>query len=275
VTVRYYSRRRVSPFLGVMQVIQVQDGRAVSVDGRRWELQLLSEEDIPEPVWGNIGPRPSRRRWFVYGRCSGPDDVRRLPVSRAIGDPDRHPALQPLLEALAGRPSLPFPSADVHEAWLCDAHGAPVVLLATACDEDERDGRRPGAWTCLPPTDAGFATQSALARTVPAARALNELIVGAARDGKLNWMQGDDLPALPWRADWGEPEQQRLVDDYTAYVSPYLLTLPQLGDALRERLERQAVLQLDLIEFVFPLLPVVLDAGRMEVARVKARLAGN
>ena len=143
------------------------------------------------------------------------------------------------------------------------------------CDEDERDARRPGAWTCLPPTDDGFVSQSALARTVPAARALNELIAGTTRDGILDWMQADDVPALPWRSNWEEPEQQRLVDDYTAYVSPYLLTLPQLDEALRESLERQAVQQLDLIEFVFPLLPMVLDAGRMEVARVKARLAGN
>lgn len=60
-----------------------------------------------------------------------------------------------------------------------------------------------------------------------------------------------------------------------AYISPYLLTLPRLDDGLREQLEQLAVQQLDLIEFVFPLLPAVLDAGRMEVARVKARLAGN
>ena len=42
-----------------------------------------------------------------------------------------------------------------------------------------------------------------------------------------------------------------------------------------DELEQLAVHYLDLIEFVYPLLPAVLDSGRMEVARVKARLAGN
>ena len=41
------------------------------------------------------------------------------------------------------------------------------------------------------------------------------------------WLQGEGLPALPWRSSWPVPEQQQLVDDYTAYVSPYLLTLPR------------------------------------------------
>lgn len=275
VPVRFYSRRRVSPFLGVMQVIEVGDGRALSVDGRHWELQLLSLEEIPERVWGNIGPRPTRRRWFIYGKCSRPDAVRRLPVSREISNPDRHPALALLLEALAERPRLPFPAADSHEAWLCDADGEPLALLATACDEVERDGRKPGPWSCLPATDRGFSSRSSLAQGQDTVQALNELVNKGARGARMHWLQGEGLPALPWRGAWTVPEHQQLFDDYTAYVSPYLLTLPQLDDGLREQLERLAVQQLDLIEFVYPLLPVVLDAGRMEVARVKARLAGN
>jgi hypothetical protein len=277
VTARFYSRRRVSPFLGVMQVIEVCDGRALSVDGRHWELQLLSLEQIPERVWGNIGPRPGKRRWFIYGKCSRPDAVRRLPVSREIRNPDKHPALALLLEALAVRPRLPFPAADSHEAWLCDADGEPLALLATACDEAERDGRKPGSWSCLPTTDRDFTSRSSLAQrhNSSAVQALNELVNNGVRGARLRWLQGEGLPALPWRSSWPVPEQQQLVDDYTAYVSPYLLTLPQLDDGLREKLEQLAVQQLDLIEFVFPLLPVVLDAGRMEVARVKARLAVN
>jgi hypothetical protein len=260
-----------------MQVIEVEDGRALSVDGRHWELQLRSLEEIPERVWGNIGPRPTRRRWFIYGKCSRPDAVRRLPVSREISDPDRHPALALLVEALTERPKLPFPAADLHEAWLCNADGAPLALLATACDEAECEARKPGPWTCLPATDHGFSSCSSLAQGLGgnAVRALNELVNKGGRGGQLHWLQGDGLPALPWRSDWPAPEQQQLVNDYMAYVSPYLLTLPRLDDGLREQLEQLAVQQLDLIEFVFPLLPVVLDAGRMEVARVKARLAEN
>ena len=92
--------------------------------------------------------------------------------------------------------------------------------------------------------------------------------VGAA--GQLQWLQGDAAPILPWRCDWPGADEQQLVDDYTAYLSPYLLTLQRLDDALRERMEQLAVQQFDLIDYVLPLLPEVLDPGRMEVARVKA-----
>lgn len=274
---RFYSRRRVSPFLGSMQVIEVEDGRALSLDGRSWELQLLSLEEVPERVWANIGPRQTKRRWFIYGRCDEAGDLRRLPVSREIRDPSNHPALAQLLEALAGRQTLPFPAADVHEAWLCDDRGEPLALLATACDEAERDSRKPGGWACLPPTDRGFSSTSGLAggQGGNAALALNALVSRVGRAGRLQWLQGDAAPVLPWRCDWPGPDEQQLVDDYTAYLSPYLLTLQRLDGALRERLERLAVQQFDLIDYVLPLLPEVLDAGRMEVARVKARLAGK
>jgi hypothetical protein len=273
----FYSRRRVSPFLGSMQVIEVEDGRALSLDGRSWELQLLSLEAIPERVWANIGPRPTKRRWFIYGRCDEAGNVRRLPVSREIRDPSNYPALEQLLEALAGRPILPFPAADVHEAWLCDDRGEPLALLATACDEAERDSRKPGGWACLPPTDRGFSSTSGLAggQGGNAALALNALVSRVGSAGRLQWLQGDAAPVLPWRCDWRGADEQQLLDDYTAYLSPYLLTLQRLDDALRERLEQLAVQQFDLIDYVLPLLPEVLDPGRMEVARVKARLAGK
>ena len=136
-----------------------------------------------------------------------------------------------------------------------------LALLATACDEAECEARKPGPWTCLPATDHGFSSCSSLAQGLGgnAVRALNELVNKGGRGGQLHWLQGDGLPALPWRSDWPAPEQQQLVNDYMAYVSPYLLTLPRLDDGLREQLEQLAVQQLDLIEFVFPLLPVVLD----------------
>lgn len=278
---RYYGRRRVAPFLGVVQVIELEEARAISVDGRRWQLQLLSLEAIAEQVWGNLGPREIRRRWFVYGTCRSADAIERIPVNPLLGDPSRHPALPGLLAALVERPDLPFALQDECEAWLCDAAGTPVALVDTALPGEVRSAVGGTDWRSLPGMVEGFRSVS----NYPAehgllpGQALEHLVSQVARAGQPRWFargpdtEGAALPELPWRMDWPTAAQQALFDDYTAFLSPYLLTLPDLGTQLRDRLEASAVAQYEVVDAIYPLIPSVVNAERMEVARVKARLA--
>ena len=94
-------------------------------------------------------------------------------------------AVPGMVEALTERPKLPFPAADLHEAWLCNADGAPLALLATACDEAECEARKPGPWTCLPATDHGFSSCSSLAQGLGgnAVRGAGELYIGLVEFG--------------------------------------------------------------------------------------------
>ena len=280
---RYYGRRRISPFLGVVQVIEQEQARAISVDGRRWQLQLLSLEAMAARVWGNIGPREVRRRWFVYGSCESADTIERIPVNPLLGDPSRHPALQGLLDALAQRPGLPFALRDDFEAWLCDAAGEPVALIDAALVDEDRSQVDGAGWRSLPGMAGGFHSDSSYPTEyglIPG-QALERLVIQAAKAGRLQWLMrepgpdGTRLPELPWRANWPVAAQQALFDDYTAYLAPYLLTLPYLDTALRDRLEERAIEQYDVLESIYPLIPAVVNQERLEVARVKAQLARN
>jgi hypothetical protein len=266
--------------MGVVQVIEREEARALSVDGRRWQLQLLSLEALAEQVWGNLGPRDVKRRWFVYGSCESADAIERIPVNPLAGDPSRHPALPGLLDALVQRPALPFALQDHFEAWLCDADGEPVALIDTALPEEGRSAVGDARWRSLPGMAGGFHTVSSWPAEhglIPG-RALELLVNRAARAGRPQWFtrdpgpDGAPLPQLPWRMVWPVVAQQVLFDDYTAHLAPYLLTLPYLPMELRDRLEASAVAQYRVVEAIYPLLPAVVDAERMEVARVKARL---
>jgi hypothetical protein len=280
---RYYGRRRISPFLGVVQVIELEEARAISVDGRRWQLQLLSQEALAEQVWGNIGPREVRRRWFVYGNCESTDAIERIPVNPLVGDPSQHSALPGLLEALAQRPELPFVLQDEYEAWLCDAAGVPLALIDSAMPDEDRSQAVGADWRSLPGMVEGFHSVSSYPAEqglIPG-QALEHLVNRAGMSGRPQWFtrtpdadaDAAALPELPWRANWPVAAQQMLFDDYTAFLAPYLLTLPYLTTELRDRLEELAVEQYAVLDAIYELIPAVVDRERMEVARVKARLA--
>ena len=117
---RYYALRRLSPFLGTVQVVEVADGRAISGDGRRWQIEVLSQAPVRQPLWGDIGPASSERRFFTYGLWTHDDGIERVPVNPVLGDQSRHPALVPLLHALEHMPPAPFALEDRLELWLLD-----------------------------------------------------------------------------------------------------------------------------------------------------------
>ncbi len=96
----FFSLRRLSSFRGTIQVVELRDGRAFSLDGASWTIQLLSQSPIRETVWGNIGPAHSGRRYFTYARWTGVGRLARLPIAPSLGDQSRHPAVGPLLTAL-------------------------------------------------------------------------------------------------------------------------------------------------------------------------------
>jgi hypothetical protein len=225
--------------------------------------------------------RAVRRRWFIYGSCESADAIERIPVNPLVGDPSRHPALPGLLDALVQRPELPFTLQDHCEAWLCDGDGEPVALIDTALPDEDRSAVGDASWRSLPAMAGGFHTVSSCPAEhgLMPGQALEQLVSEAARTGRPRWFtrgpdpEGAALPQLPWRMDWPMAAQQELFDDYTSYLAPYLLTLPYLSRELRDQLEACAVEHYEVVDAIYPLLPVVVDAERMEVARVKAQLA--
>jgi hypothetical protein len=295
---RYYTRRRLSPFLGTLQVVEVPDARAYSTDGVHWELRLFSMDPIPDRVWGNIGPRATARRWYRYGRWSREAGEERGPVNPAVGDPTRHPGLERLRAALATLPACPFPARDTVELWLLDRETRlPVALQGSLCPNEALPPRSDLTWQATGRADVAFPAPSlaGLPEQRPAGVLLNEFVRQRTAGGQ--WFKRDpegggqavgdvrvapelagrhlpsrDFPDTPLVGTWQNELAVALVVDYARWLAPLLLTLPGLSRERRDQLERAAVKQALLLDRIHRVIPAFVDRRRIDVALVEAAI---
>lgn len=293
---RYFSLRRVNPFLGTLQVAAVEGARALSPNGSRWQVELLSQIAVRQPLWADIGPASAERRFFTYGVWGPETGLRRLPVNPMLGDQSGHPALAPLIEALGHMPRLPFPGADQLELWLLDQQGMPLALLAAYAGDRPPTLPLPPAWRALPASEGREAAPEERG-WLPDASALERLVAtSAGRPARAQWFQrgadggglggqgfrlemalaGRALPRTAFpetlvRADWPvDALAAALVSALVAWQAPALLTLEGLSPETRRRLERLAARRPMALYRLRRLLPEVVDRGVVETALVEA-----
>lgn len=279
-TARYYATRRLNPFRGVTQIVEVEDAEAESFDGLTWHLRADDGFGWVRPVG-------------VWVEGEG----------LRAGAGARYPAL---IEALERHPVLPFPLADSIEYWLLDRETTlPLALI---------DSVRPSRYTStsIEPQWLPFARRytgyrspalaqsesrtagavadhkETLARLVnaaasPHARAQwfrrlpdggGEGLDGSRPDGGLQGRRlvAADFPELIVREQWNNQLEQSAICDYHAWVSPFLLCLQGLCDATRDRLEVRACDRTRWLSRVHRLLPRAVDPARLNAALVAARL---
>lgn len=296
-----YALRRLSPFLGTAQIIEVTDARAVSYDGRVWQIQLLSPHAVAQQQWGNIGQAASARRLFVFGVWSREDGVRRVPVNPLLGDVSRHPALPAILAAVESNETLPFALADRFELWLLDGERRPLALLASAREERLLAMPRSLRWQAAPRTERSFRVAVLEELGVRGPRAhldwLERQVADRAgerayatwfrreEDGSgrpltvpgafvpaVNVLPAEDFPALPLQEGWPEEPEQSVFSAYIDWLAPMLLCLPALDDRRRAALERAAVCRPLVLYQYRHLLPAVADHAVIDPALVEARM---
>ncbi|MGQ0750622.1 MAG: hypothetical protein ACT4PS_08815 [Betaproteobacteria bacterium] len=277
-TPKYYSQRQLSPYRGMLHVVDVGHALAYTVDGENWRARLRSREGRLWPVGG----------WMDEAHRFSPADSATL------------------MEALNGRPPLPFPQADRIELWLLDSKlGRPLALLQTriapgAAVETPTDpvwrpfvaGDTDFLADCLHQSRGGVAGslshRDVLARYVndaarphPAARwfARNENGSGeeltgprARTDRAGTALPRDAFPEMLVSERWSDPTARALVGEYHDWHAAALLTHLDLTPGTRRRLEAAACRRPDKLLEVFRLIPQFIDRARLEVALVQARL---
>ncbi len=302
----YFSLRRLSPFRGTIQVVEVSEARAFSLDGLGWTIQLLSQRPIRETVWGNIGPVKSERRYFTFGRRSDEGKLVRVPIDPSLGDQSGHAALDPLLIAIDTRPELPFSAVDHLELWLLDRkEGLPLALLQSTRDTDIPAIAPPAKWLALPFDEGSFHSPGLMVhapddKTTHDRRqhraVLERLVAGrAGQPARLQWFQrdadgrgeavtGENLdriqeerklgreafPELLLRDEWSAARDSALVHDYLEWQAPLLLTLPSLARDTRERLEKAARRRATVLYQYRRLIPEVVNWDVVKPALVEA-----
>jgi len=277
---RYYALRRLNPYRGVVQVVDVGEASAHSYDGLTWHLRA-------DDGYGWV--RPSG----VWIEGEG------LKLGQAKDQAD-------ILAALEARPALPFPLADQVELWLLNKEtGLPLALLGAerpslhvprkiepdwhpfvlsytgfrSATLTERDAGNRFAGTPHRDTLSRIVNQAA--RPHPAAQWFLRSAGGAGEglEGlrlEPGW-QGRSLPVeafpeLMVGETWNSRLERSVINDYHLWLAPLLLLLPRLTDTTRERLELAASTRPAWLLRVHRLLPKVLDSERLKAALVAARL---
>lgn len=279
----YYGIRRFSPYLGVIQVIDVGDACAYSGNGRSWRVRQLTASGYFR--WGAT---------LVSG-----DDAN--PVKIVNGDK--------LLSALRSRPPVPFPMRDHFELWLLDKKNRKPLAMLNTCykAEDMADVSNPH-WRPFALTETGFVSVTLetmengkavrswkaphrdrleslinhASRPLPVAQWIRRHADGSGTGGStgLRLESGDagrdfpakDFPELLVSNVWEHPEDQGLVNDYHDWLATSLLAHQNISLQTRMRLERAACKRPQGLLEIYPLIPEILDEDAIDVAMVSARL---
>ncbi len=301
---RCFSLRRANPFLGLVAVVKTSGGRALSFDGRSWQLQVLAHP--PRGLWTREGHQ-DRLQYFGFGLWSERTGVRRVPLNPILDAGSMLAESESLIGLVrASQKDLPYPLAKELELWLLDREQAPLALLANALEGTDLDELGTPAWSAgatperpfvsrtLQDTDSAAGDERppqqhaiVLERLVKstAGRHLNRQWFRREADGSGlgldhrapeglagRHLPADAFPGLPLRTLWPEDADCALVGEWVDWVAPYLLTLPGIQDGLREHLEQQAARTPLLVDALWRLFPRVLDRDLLSRARVEARL---
>jgi hypothetical protein len=185
---RCYGLRRVNPCLGVVMVVQTDDGRALSADGRHWQLEVAAHP--PRGLW-SAGGHGDERQWFRVGRWSAGAGLTGMRLNPILDMGLMVSTTEALAAAVAAaEPRLPFALAPELELWQLGRDGRPLALLATAPDDGSpADDGDPPAWAAGGRGEPVFRSSILAAEGVPEpdqgdparhARALERAVAGHA-----------------------------------------------------------------------------------------------
>ncbi len=279
-----FAVRRVNPFLGVLQIIQCQAGRAVSANGVVWDIEVQAE---PPPQWGSLNSESSQPAYYRYGLWSQDDGLVNRPLAPHLdSDPLTRQCNELIAHIEVHQQQLPFDLQDSHELWLFDTQNSmPIALLASCTRTSQRPSPAPRYWSATIGAE-GVPSQ----RRYPQAKALEAQVkqragfnihrhwVHRQADGSglledsSDQLTADDFPPFLLTENWPEAGQADLVSGFIQWTAPSLLTLPHLTHSQRRRLERSLGTQAISVEHHWHPYPEILDPARLQTARVQARL---
>lgn len=276
--IRTYSRRLLSPFVGVVQIAEMPNARALSLDGRNWEVQCASVSEA-EFRAQNPGLDPKLRFFLVATIESGALTIR---GSHPLVKSEPVRAATDQLRAALRKARLPFDAADEHEYWLLDDRdGGPLALLQTCVVPDERAlvSQQP-SWVAMPASQLSVSSaESTDGFHVPPVNYRLERAVErrAGRRPRASWLKREraalaSLPPCLLRDDWPDAEHHELCERYINRLAPRLLMLHDLPRSTRRQLEIAACDHVFDVARFHGVYPEVVDDGRLKAARVEAEL---
>ena len=282
--IRAYAIRRVNPFLGVLQVVETGDGRAISTNGVVWDIELRTERS---GMWGSLNKDIKEAVYYRFGLWSAEEGLVNRPLAPHLDREKLTSQYEFLIQSIKERLQyIPFKLLDTRELWLFDKdEQQPLALLASLKPGDKPLSPEPKYWkSCLGAN--GVASQYRF----PAARELEKLIESTAssnvcrywvnreEDGGGMLERGkecfsvDEFPSFLISDNWPDEGDSSLVNEYIEWIAPSLLTLQNISDVERIRLENSLNVQAVSVEHHWHLYPEMVDETKLTAARVQCRL---
>lgn len=290
-----YAIRQLNPLSSVLQVVAGDDARAFSANGVVWRVQTVATR--PDHTWRSHVDLAAPRQFFNWGWWSERDGLQKVSANPILDIGAMTAAADQLIAALPVETArVPFPLNDRFELWGCERHGNPVALLGSALNESEIRATGVHAWRATEEQEHGFVSASlAKASDTPATpqgvrtdaeflehqvRQRIEAYFWFRREASGEGIRLDcseclppgSFPALGLTEKWDDPLTASVVADYHRWCAPLLLTLPNLDDRQRQRLEHDALKRATLVADLHRVYPKIIDPSLIKRARIEARL---
>ena len=273
---RTSAQRLLPPFSGMLQVASTADARALSLDGRQWEIQFDFAADYDSDQ--------QRDRKFTAVASQVDGELSRYTLPAHVDSDSVGAAIDRIIE-LIRETALPFATEDRFEYWLLDQQERkPLALLATAASLEDtgRPDLRP-TWQAMPSSQLPVRPDETDEDTYVApvnARLETAVADRAGPSPRAVWIDRSDdsgleLPPCLLREDWPDAEQQRLCELYLRRLAPRLLMLQHLEDDVRASLEQASRENATDVEKYHRLYPKIIDQALIDTLRVEARLRRN
>ena len=260
-TVETYSARQLSPFTGNVQIIKTPFARALSLDGKIWQIQTICESH--QQQW-NINT-DIQRRFIIYGSWDMHNQLSRFPIDPSLDVPDESIISRYLITEIKNNlHHLPFKPQDFYECWLLAREtNLPVTLLASCTDENLISSLpKIKHWRSRSGNETEFASTPTIYPGNPfilLEDKINELTSmplraqwflrnsdrsGSGLDGQhinadlqCRLLSSSDFPELLLNTNWDDANLSQLTNDYIHWLAPRLRTLYHLSSSNRSMLE--------------------------------------
>ena len=277
--IKSYSQRVTNPFSGLVQIVETDEARAMSMDGISWEFYFLHTL----PGDGNTPERHYQRRYSPVALIDNHE-------IKKIADPDSGKARdmdQRILELVIfiAAAELPFPSIDKFEFWLLDPEDqSPLALIFSCIDRDQIEAfPNRTEWTALPAAVMPIEkTEEELENGTPPVNYRFERMIAdrAGYNPQAKWFERNSdeteiFPPLLVKEDWLEDEQIDICKRYIQRQSTRLLMLQGLTKQNRKKLEIAARPHVFEAERFHACYPEVIDSKLMNTILVEARLRSD
>lgn len=285
-----YSQRMLNPYRGIFSCIRYLSAEAVTADGVHWDI-FVSNDSLREGIDSHVDLQTSDIR---FGKWSLESGLRRGPMYPSE-DFQRMEQMGEVVyrHLLKFHSQVPFPLADHCEHWLLDSQGVPLALIDSALGPDDISSHSAEHWRCGNQclqefTSASLGNQDSGQQ--PAGQWLMQQLEQCTGSSlKSRWflrlengdgqaldngacLSSEHFPLLPLRSTGFANQLSRVIHDFIAWQSPWLLQLVNLSDDYRRKLEKLAVAQALMVDKLYRLYPTVIDSSLIKAARVEARL---